>query len=72
MAPSPIVTADVPPYTIAGGNPARTVRRRFDADAARRLQAIAWWDRPVAWIGAHLDRIRGGDIDALERAASGE
>lgn len=25
-----VVTADVPPYTIVGGNPARQIRQRFD------------------------------------------
>jgi virginiamycin A acetyltransferase len=69
IAARSVVTADVPPYAIVGGNPARLVRRRFDADSARRLQAVAWWDRPAAWIGRHLALIRGGDIDALEAAA---
>jgi len=68
IAARSVVTADVPPYAIAGGNPARVVRPRFDPDSVRRLQAIAWWDRPAAWISRHLARIRGGDIDALEAA----
>jgi len=65
-----VVTADVPPYAIVGGNPARVVRRRFDDEGVRRLQAVAWWDRPAAWIGRHLSRIRAGDIAALEAAAA--
>jgi virginiamycin A acetyltransferase len=70
VAARSVVTADVPPYAIAGGNPARVVRQRFDADSVRRLQAIAWWDRPTTWISRHLNQIRGGDIDALEAAAA--
>ena len=70
VAARSVVTADVPPYTIAGGNPAQPLRARFDADTARRLQAIAWWDRPAEWISAHLPLIRGGDVAALERAAA--
>jgi virginiamycin A acetyltransferase len=70
VAARSVVTADIPPYAIAGGNPARVIRQRFDADAARRLQAIAWWDRPADWIGRHLGRIRGGDVDALEAVAA--
>ncbi|GGZ01963.1 CatB-related O-acetyltransferase [Pseudoduganella plicata] len=69
VAARSVVTADVPPYTIAGGNPAKPLRARFDADTVRRLQAIAWWDRPVDWISAHLPLIRGGDVAALESAA---
>lgn len=66
IAARSVVTADVPPYAIVGGNPAQLVRQRFDAEDVRRLLAIAWWDRPVTWISQHLDQIRGGDIDALE------
>ena len=69
VAARSVVTADVPPYTIAGGNPAQPLRARFDADTVRRLQAIAWWDRPAEWITAHLPLIRSGDVAALERVA---
>jgi len=69
VAARSVVTADVPPYTIAGGNPAQPLRARFDADTVRRLQAIAWWDRPAEWISAHLPLIRNGDVAALERVA---
>jgi virginiamycin A acetyltransferase len=69
IAARSVVTADVPPYTIVGGNPAQMVRLRFDADSARRLQSVAWWDRPMTWISRHLNQIRAGDVDALESAA---
>ncbi|WP_338762800.1 CatB-related O-acetyltransferase [Massilia sp. METH4] len=69
VAARSVVTSDVPPYAIVGGNPARVVRERFDAATVRRLAAIAWWDRPADWVTAHLGLIRGGDVDALERAA---
>jgi phosphonate metabolism protein (transferase hexapeptide repeat family) len=39
-----IVTKDVEPYTVAVGNPARHVRRRFSERTAERLLALAWWD----------------------------
>ena len=72
VAARAVVVADVPPYAVVGGNPARVVRRRFDDDGVRRLRAIAWLDRPVGWIGRHLDRIRGGDIEALEAVAAAD
>ncbi len=70
IAARSVVTADVAPYTIVGGNPAQVVRRRFDEESVRRLQSIAWWDRSIPWISKHLKLIRGGDIDALESAAA--
>ena len=72
LAARSVVTADVPPYTVVGGNPAQIVRRRFDADIVRRLQAVAWWARSPAWITRHLNHIRAGDIDALESAANAD
>ena len=68
IAARAVVTGDVPPYAIVGGNPAQVVRTRFDPESVQRLLAVAWWDRPVAWISGHLDLIRAGDIAALERA----
>jgi phosphonate metabolism protein (transferase hexapeptide repeat family) len=37
-----VVTKNVPPYTIVGGVPAKTIRKRFPAEVAARLQKIAW------------------------------
>lgn len=71
IAARSVVVSDVPAYAVVGGNPARVVRERFDADSVRRLLAIAWWDRPAEWISRHLDLIRHGDVGALEGAALG-
>lgn len=68
VAARSVVTRDLPPYAIAGGNPAETIRRRFDDDTIARLLAIAWWDWPVDKISRNLDAIRGRDLEALERA----
>ena len=41
-----MVTKDVPPYAIVGGNPARVLKSRFDPEIIDALQRIAWWDWP--------------------------
>ena len=38
-----IVTKDIPPYTIAAGNPCRQIRPRFSEDIVSRLIASEWW-----------------------------
>jgi len=65
-----VVARDVPAYTIVGGNPAQTIRQRFTPEVIARLEALAWWDWPIQKITAHLDRITGADVDALEAAAA--
>lgn len=44
VAADAVVTKDVPPYAIVGGNPAKVLRYRFDEETIARLQKIAWWD----------------------------
>ena len=69
VAARSVVSRDVPPYTSVSGNPARTVRTRFEDDVVERLLALAWWDWPVEKISRNLNAIRGADIAALEAAA---
>lgn len=42
-----VVTKDVPPYAIVGGNPAKVIKYRFTPEQIDKLQQIAWWDWSV-------------------------
>ena len=66
-----VVTRDVPPYAIVGGNPARLIRPRFDADTTARLLALAWWDWPIEKITRYAPLLTG-DVAAFLAAAEGE
>lgn len=49
-----VVTRDVAPYTVAGGNPARFIKNRFDEELTGLLLRLKWWDLPpeelVSWL----------------------
>lgn len=64
-----VVTADVAPYTIVGGNPARALKQRFPEEAIAALEAAAWWDWPIEKITQHLEVIVSGNVEALRSCA---
>lgn len=57
-----VVTKDVPPYTIVGGVPAKTIRKRFDEKTIKSLLSLKWWDWPEERIAANIQRIQRGQI----------
>lgn len=66
IATRAVVSRDVAPYSVVGGNPAGVIRHRFDAPTVRRLLDLAWWDWPVEKISRAIPAIRSGDLSALE------
>lgn len=62
IAANAVVTKDVPAYHIAGGNPIRVIRKRFEDAIIARLLEIRWWDWPAEKIFHNLDRLCSGDI----------
>jgi acetyltransferase-like isoleucine patch superfamily enzyme len=43
VATGAIVTKDVPPYAVVGGNPARILKYRFDENTIADLLELQWW-----------------------------
>lgn len=66
IAAKSVVTKDVAPYTIVGGNPASLIRQRFSNEIIQTLLEIAWWDWDIDKITKNLDKIVGADIIALK------
>jgi len=44
IAAGSVVTKDVKPYTIVGGNPAKFIRNRFNKKQSKFLNESQWWD----------------------------
>lgn len=47
-----IVTKDIPPYSIAVGNPARVIKKRFSDDIIDFFKDIEWWN----WDSEKIER----------------
>jgi lipopolysaccharide transport system ATP-binding protein len=44
IAANSVVTKDVEPYSVVGGNPAKHIKYRFTEKQIKDLLSIAWWD----------------------------
>jgi virginiamycin A acetyltransferase len=62
-----VVTKDVQPFEIVGGNPARHVRWRFDEGTKDALLRIRWWDWPEDKIRRHKHEIDSPDVETFVR-----
>lgn len=65
-----VITRDVEPWTIAGGNPARPIRKRFSDDTIEMLEEICWWNWPIEVIEANVEAISTKNSDRLRRIFS--
>lgn len=61
-----VVAKDVPPYTIVGGVPAKSIRRRFDGKVIEELLELKWWDWPVEKIRRKIPYIQEGNVEKLK------
>jgi virginiamycin A acetyltransferase len=63
VAAGSIVTKNVEPYAIVGGNPAKLIKKRFSDEAISKLLAIKWWEWEIDKIKDNLDLILSDDIN---------
>ena len=61
-----VVTKDVEPYTIVGGVPAKSIRKRFDDKTIIKLENIRWWNWDEKQIRKGIQAIQSGNIIELE------
>lgn len=60
-----VVTKDVPPYTIAGGLPAKAIRKRYSEETIAALLELKWWDWPEDQIARNIHAIQTGNLKQL-------
>jgi len=69
VASKAVVTKDVSPYSIVGGNPAKVIRMRFDESTIEGLLRVAWWNWPVERITKMLPEILKCNLPRLLESA---
>lgn len=60
------VVKDIPPYVLAGGNPAKVIKERFDKETVDILTKLKWWDWPEHKINHNIHILCSNDKDKLK------
>ncbi|WFD12349.1 CatB-related O-acetyltransferase [Tepidibacter hydrothermalis] len=60
-----LVTKDVEPYTIIGGNPAKPIKKRFTQDEIKMLLEMKWWNWPIEKIKNNMLLLCSNNIKLL-------
>ena len=61
-----VVGSNVEPYAVVVGNPAETIRYRFDKDLTELLLKFKWWDKPIEEINALIPILTSSDLDKVK------
>lgn len=68
VAAHAVVTRDVPPYAIVGGNPAKVIRYRFDEATIAALLEAGWWELPREKVATLIPLLQSDRIRELVAA----
>jgi virginiamycin A acetyltransferase len=72
IAMEALVTKDVPPYAVVGGNPAKIIRFRFKEEQITELLNTSWWNWEDKDIKKAASLLLSNDIDGFLREAKGK
>lgn len=62
-----VVTKDVPPYSVAGGNPARFIKKRFSDELIEILLELKWWDLEAEKLVRFLPLLCDPDLEKVQQ-----
>ena len=70
IAANSVVTKDIPPYTISGGNPCKIIKKRFDDELIDYLLNLRWWEWSAEKIFNNLEILCSGDLKKSEKSSN--
>lgn len=62
-----VVVKDIPPYTAAGGNPAKVIKNRFDDTLISLLDRLQWWDLSPDKLAVFLPVLCSNDLLSVKQ-----
>ena len=65
VAACSVVSRDVEPYQVVGGNPARPIKKRFDEELIALLLELRWWDFLPEELAELLPTLCSPDLEAV-------
>jgi len=60
-----VITKDVEPYSIVGGNPAKLIKYRFDKKTIKKLLEIKWWDKKLEEIAVVIPLLQSQNLSKI-------
>lgn len=67
VAAHSVVTKNVEPYSVVGGNPARFIKKRFDDELTELLLRFKWWDLPPDELAEVMPLLCDADLEKVRR-----
>jgi serine acetyltransferase len=63
IASNSVITKDIPPYSIVGGNPSKHIKYRFNSEQIYKLLTIKWWDWEDEKIKSNINLLFSEEIN---------
>lgn len=61
-----VVTKNVEPYSIVGGNPAKEIKKRFSKEQIENLLQIKWWNWKIEKITENIQNLTSENYNDLK------
>ncbi|WP_080874464.1 Vat family streptogramin A O-acetyltransferase [Oceanobacillus timonensis] len=67
-----VVTKDVEPFMIVGGNPAKQIKKRFSESKINELLKVQWWNLDNQVVSDNIDAILSYDMEVLRHISKND